>query len=157
MPLILIVEPTLVWNRLLGPCLILSIVPEFGFLALIPWRIWAPSSIRTHTTRHDPIGQQDVCYQISPVLGDPGTHLWEALPTPAFPDSGPKRNGRKTNRKKTSWPLHYVTCCVPWQWQPGKGRVYSSYRQGCALSSGKDAHLGGRIMISYSTGRIQTL
>lgn len=32
---------------------------------------------------------------------------------------------------------------VPWQWQPAKGRVYSSYCQGCALSSGKNTRLGG--------------
>lgn len=44
--------------------------------------------------------------------------------------------GRQTEERCHG--LYTVSAAVPWRWQPAKGRVYSSYHQGCALSSGKD-------------------
>lgn len=52
---------------------------------------------------------------------------------------------RETAGRQTKERCHgpyTMSPAAPWRWQPAKGRVYSSYHQDCALSSGKDVRLG---------------
>lgn len=52
---------------------------------------------QTNTPGQAPLASKVCLNKSNPALGEPGTHLWKAMPQSPFPDSGLNSNVEKTN------------------------------------------------------------